>query len=442
MATEAFKTTFDEPLLAPHHHPPPKDSPSSSFSLGYGLSLGTVVTQLNSFLAVLWPVQVTMVLASIVAVSMRDPDAERSMSRYLYYKDIDESIESTSTKVMEALTNALVIIFFIAIVTFAVVLMYKVNCMGGLQGYLMASSATLLGLVGSVLAEKIVCERLLWHVDAISMTFVMYNFAIVGTLSIFYQKGVSPDVGRAYLVVTSVIMSWQLCQLPSWSTWAILCGLAFWDLFAVLTPCGPLRCLVNLIHSEGRPMPGLLYEAEIKATHKNSPNYTNGSFYTAHNLQAAHGAGVYKAPLYTSQTAPIVYAIPVAGASTNLARQQVVFENQLLEFCRDYNSPHSDHVATVAKQYLHKQQECWQLLYTKYNVSYIRSNRSYPSYAEVFDGTPMPDLDTQEKETIKLGLGDFIFYSVLVARAAMTSFGAFIACFLCVIVVRCRGFMF
>ncbi|RHY33006.1 hypothetical protein DYB32_001988 [Aphanomyces invadans] len=151
---------------------------------------------------------------------------------------------------------------------------------------------------------------------------------------------------------------------------------------------------VNLIHSEGRPMPGLLYEAEIKATHKNSPNYTNGSFYTAHNLQAAHGAGVYKAPLYTSQTAPIVYAIPVAGASTNLARQQVVFENQLLEFCRDYNSPHSDHVATVAKQYLHKQQECWQLLYTKYNVSYIRSNRSYPSYAEVFDGTPMPDLDT------------------------------------------------
>ncbi|ETV80198.1 hypothetical protein, variant [Aphanomyces astaci] len=372
MSTEAFQTTYDEPLLASHHSPPRKDSSSS---LGLGLSLATVVTQLNSFLAVLWPVLVTMILASMVAVSMRDADAERAMSRYLYYKGIDESIESSSTKVVEALTNALVIIFFIAIVTFAVVLLYKFNCMGGLQGYLMASSATLLGLVGSVLVEKIVCGHWHWHVDAISMTFVMYNFAIVGTLSIFYQKGVSPNVGRAYLVVSSVIMSWQLCQLPSWSTWAILCALAFWDLFAVLTPCGPLRWLVNLIHSEGRPMPGLLYEADIRQTHQ-----SNASTTTASNLQTNPG----NAKPYRGSSSAAVYAMAVPGP-----RQLVVFENQLLEFCRDYNSPHAAHVAAVAKQYLHNQPACWRLLYTKYNVSYIRSNRSYPSYADVFDSVSL-----------------------------------------------------
>ncbi|KAF0757094.1 hypothetical protein AaE_004379 [Aphanomyces astaci] len=397
MSTEAFQTTYDEPLLASHHSPPRKDSSSS---LGLGLSLATVVTQLNSFLAVLWPVLVTMILASMVAVSMRDADAERAMSRYLYYKGIDESIESSSTKVVEALTNALVIIFFIAIITFAVVLLYKFNCMGvrtpvllGLQGYLMASSATLLGLVGSVLVEKIVCGHWHWHVDAISMTFVMYNFAIVGTLSIFYQK---------------------------WSTWAILCALAFWDLFAVLTPCGPLRWLVNLIHSEGRPMPGLLYEADIRQTHQ-----SNASTTTASNLQTNPG----NTKPYHGSSSAAVYAMAVPGP-----RQLVVFENQLLEFCRDYNSPHAAHVAAVAKQYLHNQPACWRLLYTKYNVSYIRSNRSYPSYADVFDGVSLAQDNTNEKDTIKLGLGDFIFYSVLVARAAMTSFAAFVACFVCVIV--------
>ena len=36
-----------------------------------------------------------------------------------------------------------------------------------------------------------------------------------------------------------------------------------YDLCAVLTPCGPLRMLVNLIQKEGRPLPGLLYEAEV-----------------------------------------------------------------------------------------------------------------------------------------------------------------------------------
>ncbi|KAG9412762.1 Presenilin-2 [Aphanomyces cochlioides] len=385
------KSSYEEPLLASYQ--PIQETPG----LGWGMDLATVVTQINSFVAVVWPVALTMVLASAVAVFVEDEEAARAMSRYLYYKDIDTSMASSTTKAIEAFTNALVIIAFIAAITFAVVLLYKVNCMAGLHTYLMASSATLLGLVGSVLAEKIFCELLSWHIDVISMAFVMYNFAIVGTLSIFYQKGTSADIGRGYLIVTSVIMAWQLCQLPSWSTWAILCGLAFWDLFAVLTPCGPLRCLVNLIQSEGRPMPGLLYEADIHELHKD--------------------------------VRPAQFPAQAAGEpAPNLG----TFENQLHEFCRDYNSPNAANVHNVALHYLHRQHECWRQLYTKYNVTYIRSNRSYPSYAEVFDDR-LGTVTESNRSTIKLGLGDFIFYSVLVARAAMTSFGAFAACFLGVI---------
>ncbi|KAF0685754.1 Aste57867_22362 [Aphanomyces stellatus] len=425
-----FNSTYDEPLLSSYEtlkdSSPPVSATYAQSSNPFGMSLSTLVTQLNSFLAVLWPVLVTMVIASLVAVFVQDAEAERAMSRYLYYKDIDASEESMGTKTIQALANALVIICFIAVVTFLVVLLYKINCMGGLQGYLMVSSATLLGLVGSVLAEKIFCTILEWPIDVYSMAFVMYNFAIVGTLSIFYQKvvlsldsrvfyrGMSPDVGRAYLVVTSVIMSWQLCQLPSWSTWAILFALAFWDLFAVLTPCGPLRCLVNLIQSEGRPMPGLLYEADIQETHKSRS---------------------LPPKVVSPGTAAIYRALPAYAAGES-ARHLAVFESQLTEFCMDYRSPHMANVRNVARHYAHNQNECWRQLYTKYNVTYIRSNRSYPSVADVFDGTPPPSHESQPptKETIKLGLGDFIFYSVLVARAAMTSFGAFAACFLCVVV--------
>ena len=42
--------------------------------------------------------------------------------------------------------------------------------------------------------------------------------------------------------------------------------LAFYDLCAVLTPCGPLKALVNLMQEDGSPdMPGLLYEAQLPA---------------------------------------------------------------------------------------------------------------------------------------------------------------------------------
>jgi len=42
--------------------------------------------------------------------------------------------------------------------------------------------------------------------------------------------------------------------------------LAFYDLCAVLTPCGPLKALVNLMQEKDSPdMPGLLYEAQLPA---------------------------------------------------------------------------------------------------------------------------------------------------------------------------------
>ena len=46
--------------------------------------------------------------------------------------------------------------------------------------------------------------------------------------------------------------------------WTLLFMLAVYDLCAVLTPCGPLKFLVNAMSEDDAPeMPGLLYEAEL-----------------------------------------------------------------------------------------------------------------------------------------------------------------------------------
>ena len=92
---------------------------------------------------------------------------------------------------------------------------------------------------------------------------IMWNFAIVGVTAVFYQKGIPRWVTQGYLVCVAVIMSWIITKLPEWSSWALLVALALYDLCAVLTPCGPLRALIALAQERQDPIPGLLYEADV-----------------------------------------------------------------------------------------------------------------------------------------------------------------------------------
>ena len=101
-------------------------------------------------------------------------------------------------------------------------------------------------------------------IDQISFYITMYNFAIVGVVAIFYQKGIPTYINQSYLVATSVIVAWQLSYFNDWMAWTLLIMLALYDLFAVLSPYGPLRALVNLMSKDDAPaMPGLLYEARL-----------------------------------------------------------------------------------------------------------------------------------------------------------------------------------
>lgn len=51
------------------------------------------------------------------------------------------------------------------------------------------------------------------------------------------------------LIYVSVLVSYLIIMLfPPITTWALLIVLVFWDLFAVLAPCGPLRLIVELLH--------------------------------------------------------------------------------------------------------------------------------------------------------------------------------------------------
>mmetsp|Transcript_3472 Transcript_3472/g.4275 ORF Transcript_3472/g.4275 Transcript_3472/m.4275 type:complete len:626 (+) Transcript_3472:899-2776(+) len=135
-----------------------------------------------------------------------------------------------------------------------------------LLGYMILSSTVLFFFLGGFIFT-VAIQKYRLPIDAFSYFFSLYNFAMVGTIAVFYQKGISTFITRAYLVATSVILSWQLSHFDDWTAWTLLIMLALYDLCAVLTPCGPLKALVNLMSSEDAPaMPGLLYEAQLPTT--------------------------------------------------------------------------------------------------------------------------------------------------------------------------------
>ncbi len=132
-----------------------------------------------------------------------------------------------------------------------------------LFGYMVLSSAALLGLLGSVVFT-VAIHKYEIPIDLITFYTLLANFAIVGTMSIFFPRGIPTYITQSYLVITSVILAWQLSQFNDWTAWCLLIALALYDLCAVLTPCGPLKALIKLMSKDNAPaLPGLLYEAQL-----------------------------------------------------------------------------------------------------------------------------------------------------------------------------------
>lgn len=231
------------------------------------LSLNELMYSAHSFHVMVAPVSITMILAALAVTFINTPETLREgaqvMSEAYHVWKVDIENDSASKQLLADFVNGLVIVTVIGTMTFGIVLLYKYRFMKVLIGYMMFSSMTLLGVLGGVLFNTAI-EKYQIPIDWFTFLFTLYNFAVVGVTAIFYSNGIPPYITQAYLICSSVIVAWQLSHFDTISTWTLLIMLGLYDLCAVLTPCGPLRALVNLMSAEDSPdMPGLLYEAEI-----------------------------------------------------------------------------------------------------------------------------------------------------------------------------------
>ena len=250
------------PSALPLETPSAPPSPSQPPPVSINLKISELLYGVSSFHAIVKPVSITMILSALTVHYVQRDESENSMDQYSAFDNSNEE-NSTASTLGLSLANGLIIISVIAAMTFVIVLLYKLKCMKLLLSYMILSSAALLLFLGGLLFETAINTYRI-AIDKITFLVLMINFAVVGTISIFYVKGISPIITQGFLVITSVIMAWQFSKFDDWTAWTLLILLSLYDLCAVLTPCGPLKALVNLMSKEDAPaMPGLLYEASL-----------------------------------------------------------------------------------------------------------------------------------------------------------------------------------
>ncbi|KAK6944527.1 Peptidase A22A, presenilin [Dillenia turbinata] len=381
-------------------------------------------------IGVMSPVSICMFLVVLLVYSLSPPSSMasspiRTAANLVY---LENPSDSTAQKLEGSLLNALVFVILIAAVTFLLFLLYYYNFTNFLKNYMRFSAFFVLGTLGGSIFLSIV-QHYSIPVDSITCFVLLFNFTVLGVMSVF-SPGVPIFVRQVYMVCLGIIVAAWFTNLPEWTTWALLLALALYDLVAVLAPGGPLKMLVELASSRNEELPALVYEA--RPTVSRSLDGGRGSLgllvggvsdsgsvelqvVSMNNLEVENcGSSEYAVVAVDDfqstvreggETSPLVPNWRERhSSSSGSSDYSVELQN---DRGRQYDNAESEIAATEMSPLVEMR-----------NESHCLGGH---------------DWEMMENRGIKLGLGDFVFYSVLVGRAAMYDLTTVYACYLAII---------
>ena len=189
------------------------------------------------------------------------------------------------------------------------------------------------------------------------------------------------------------------------------------DLFAVLTPCGPLRLLIQSSQQRNQPIPALLYSVAIwmMASPPEAESPSSGEYVIESRENSYQMTPSAESPNHRSSSLPLppppTYQSTPHRTSPTSNIPTMNGNNQVINNQRSFASSESLALSTAAS------------VDGGPSVDGTQTNLLAPpatSQQPVNSGNTSTD-DEEERSGLKLGLGDFVFYSVLVARAGMNS---------------------
>lgn len=368
----------------------------------------------EEIIRIVTPVSICMLLV-VILVSVLSNDSDPSGSSITSIATTayaENSSDSIWDKIKGALLDSLIFVVVVTVMTFVLVLLFYLGCIKFLKYYMGFSSFLVLGILGGKVALFVIKDTS-FPIDCVTFVVILFNFTVVGVLSIFVEK-MPIFVKQGYLVVIGILVAYWFTFLPEWTTWVLLVAMALYDLAAVLLPGGPLRLLVELAISRDEDIPALVYEARPVINHDSVPSNRviqrrtwrerrpedsdiNSNFDANSDL----GRNVESASASDFDTRTTL------PAERDQSERDVVEieEGQIARAGSELSAPLIQH-----------------------RINMRMNSRDGP-----VDNFALERIGLGSSGAIKLGLGDFIFYSVLVGRAAMYDFMTVYACYLAII---------
>ncbi|XP_075161497.1 presenilin isoform X2 [Haematobia irritans] len=331
---------------------------------------------------------------------------------YLLYTPFHEQSEDKGTKLWNALANSLILLSVVVVMTIVLIVLYKKRCYRVIHGWLILSSFMLLFIFSYLYLEELLRAYNI-AMDYPTTLLILWNFGVMGMIAIHWQSPLK--LQQAYLIFVSALMALVFIKyLPEWTAWAVLAAISIWDLIAVLTPKGPLRILVETAQERNEQIfPALIYSSTIlyafMGTTGPGQQRNNSSESDSPNSPHTSTSSTSVSRQTTGNTAP-PSAEEAAGFteewSSNLDQRVARRQIEVQASTSDSANRSTNYRTVTASE----------------NRTQLGSNMT----------------EAQEERGIKLGLGDFIFYSVLVGKAS--SYGDWattIACFVAILVGLC-----
>ncbi|KAL0140704.1 presenilin family protein [Mucor lusitanicus] len=334
---------------------------------------------------------------------------------------------SSGPSIASSFTNAAIIIGQIIGVTILIVFLFKKGWIKVLIGFFMVIVLLLLGFMTYLLLLNLI-QVFSIALDYITLVFALWNFAVVGLVSIFWKGPLW--LQQSYLTIMSSLMAFSLTGLEQWTTWILLGLLAVWDLIAVLCPFGPLRLLIESSRNQQREVPALLYSVNAvwfmmaSNDHFRLSNSMLGTV-TAAESTTAHGT-VSSSSSNNNNRLSIQHHSPSSFIQHNFRKSHDGF----------MRLPDDSHVTIDSNNSSSSNPFATQTTLNLPEESTDQPSSSPPPrQEETSRKAPEPENDEEDAERsgLKLGLGDFVFYSVLIARAAMYDWITTVCCTIAVL---------